>query len=73
MNDDWKTNIDTYRVEQYKGTLESLENLVINLKLESHEYHFDVMTKYIHIISRGLYLRPNDYYQYLFPHPIEVE
>lgn len=62
-------NTDTYKTEQYEGTLESLEKLVINLKLESHEYHFDVKNKYLIIVKMGLVLRPNDYYQYLLPPP----
>jgi hypothetical protein len=59
------------QVEEYTGTLESLENLVDKLKLDSNDYNFDVKSKSLYIHKLGLLYRPGDHYQYRLPENFE--
>jgi hypothetical protein len=55
---------DLIKGELYDGTMESLERMVKNLKLEDEVYHFDVVTKEFFIHKLGIIYRPGNYYQY---------
>jgi len=62
-----------YRIEIYTGKLNSLKNLVKNLKLNPEDYMFDVMTKKVYIRIHGLMLSPNDYYLYRLPQKYKIK
>lgn len=64
MNDIKVSENELWRAETYDGTMKSLEDLVINLKLDDHEYHFNVRDKTIFIFPRGIKFRVGDVYQY---------
>ena len=50
------------QVHTYDGTMQSLEDLIKNLKLEDEPYHFDVIRKTVAIYKQGLIYFPGDYY-----------
>ena len=52
------------QVETYTGTLESLENVIKNLKLYSEDYHFDVLERSLCIFKMGIIYYPGDSYHY---------
>lgn len=57
--------VDLVKIEFYDGTMESLENIVKNLKLQDKTYHFNVITKEFYIHHLGTIYKPGDCYQYL--------
>jgi hypothetical protein len=58
MGDD----VEIITVNTYDGTMESLEVMVITLKLKSQDYHFDIEKKRMYIHSLDLILEPGDCY-----------
>jgi hypothetical protein len=62
MGDKLEDKIEIYRNEIYDGTLESLENMIKNLKLEPHQYHFDVLAKHFYNHKNGIFMSPGDHY-----------
>lgn len=57
--------IDTVKVELYAGTWESALDLVINLKLSSHQYCVNLKTRELINIREGIRYKPGDCYSYL--------
>lgn len=64
--------IDRMQVLTYTGTMESLEDLVRNLELDSDDYSFNVLTKFIFIHSVGISYRPGDSYIIILPETLEA-
>ena len=54
--------LEKVQVKTYTGSMESLEDLVKSLKLQAHEYRFDVLTKNVLIWRDGLVLQSGDCY-----------
>jgi hypothetical protein len=53
-----------FQEKQYTGTMESLEEMVKDLKLEPHNYHFNPINKRMYINPPGILYFPGDWYQY---------
>lgn len=56
--------IEIWRAVLYDGTMESLEEMAKNLNIGLHEYHFNIKTKEIRILTRGEIYLPGNYYRY---------
>ncbi len=56
--------IERFQVKEYTGTLESLKEMIINLKLETYEYFFDVLTDELWDHKHGIRYRIGDMYHF---------
>ncbi len=63
---------ERYEVEKYDGTLESAKKLVEDLKLQEHEYHFNVTNSSIIIHKLGVLFMPGDHYHYRLTEEFKV-
>jgi hypothetical protein len=56
----------------YDGTMESLQNMTKNLKLDYYDYDFNILTKKLYIRETGMIYQPGDYYQYAIDEEFEA-
>jgi len=61
--------IERVQVKTYSGTLESLREMIIDLKVKEHEYHFNALNGEITIIKNrdSVRYRIGDCYQIPLP------
>ncbi len=58
MND----KIEKFKQVQFTGSMESLKEMVKNLKLDVHDYYFDVAGQHLYIPKQGLRYSVGSYY-----------
>lgn len=55
-------DIEVFLTKEYKGTLESLEELIKDLQVDPYDYSFDVIKKTVFLHKLGIRYQPGDNY-----------
>lgn len=56
--------IEKIQVKTFEWSIESLESIVKNLKLNKHQYYLDIENKLFYDLKLGVILKPGDCYQF---------